>query len=101
MEHVRRLALRSVAAAIFLLWAQAAPCQSASPIDLGGLSGYSSSEPLSINDNGQVVGWSWNPGAGAHAFLSDPGLGPRDLGTLPGYGNSMAWGINDRGWVVG
>ncbi|MGI4788077.1 MAG: DUF3466 family protein [Janthinobacterium lividum] len=66
----------------------------------------------SINDQGQVVGWSivdsrlktTQSSLFTHAFLWKRGAHSgkmRDLGTLPGWVNSYAYGINRRGEVIG
>jgi len=68
--------------------------------DLGTLGG-TSSFAWSINNVGQVVGWSTRAGdPERRAFLWTPGLGMRDLGTLGGT-SSDARGVNDAGEVVG
>lgn len=85
-------------------------------VDLGNFGGWGSGAQ-SINESGQVVGYS-----GAHAFLvtpvdsdgddvpdtwfrDDDGDGINDLmldlGTLPGHALSSAYGVNDSGQVVG
>ena len=71
-----------------------------SMLDLGTLSGGTSSDANGINNLGQVVGWA-DVGSGAwHAFLYDGGT-MQDLGTLSGDDSSVAQAINDRGQVVG
>ena len=70
--------------------------------DLGTLSGDRSSEALSINANGVIVGSSGSPEAQHHAVLWPSGDGPiQDLGTLPGGTSSRALAINNGGEVVG
>ncbi len=69
--------------------------------DLGTLPGGTSSEALSINNLGQVVGYSTTRDGSTHAFLWQMGW-MHDLGTLgPDYVYSRANGINDKGDVVG
>jgi probable HAF family extracellular repeat protein len=62
----------------------------------------------SINDLGQVVGWSaitdapcTDPQAPVHAFLWKAGSATADLGTLPGDTSSVALKISLAGKVVG
>jgi probable HAF family extracellular repeat protein len=56
----------------------------------------------SINNQGQVVGFSDLRGnANFHAFLWASGTGMQDLGTLTGDVNSLANALNDVGDVVG
>jgi probable HAF family extracellular repeat protein len=67
--------------------------------DLGSLGGYSYA--FGINNQGQVVGWSYLSGSTGplHAVLWDNGV-MTDLGTLGGN-FSQAYGINDQGQIVG
>jgi probable HAF family extracellular repeat protein len=72
--------------------------------DLGTLGGdHSATYAISINDTGQVVGYSYvatAEGPETHAFITGPdGAGMRDLGPLHGW--SRAFGINEVGQVVG
>jgi probable HAF family extracellular repeat protein len=66
--------------------------------DLGTL-GEGVAAAKSINDAGQVVGWSATE-QGEHAFLWSDGV-MTDLGTLPGGSYSRALGINAAGEIVG
>lgn len=78
-------------------------------INLGSLGGAGWNTPLSINNRGEIVGFSDLPGdvsngvltPNFHAFIWTKEQGMRDLGTLPGDSLSEATGINDRGQVVG
>jgi len=67
--------------------------------DLGTFGG--DTRAYSINNSGQVVGFSFTPGPSsfAHAFRFTDGFGMQDLGTL-GRGSS-AFGMNNSGKVVG
>ena len=66
--------------------------------DIGTLGGYQS-WAASINEKGQVIGWSYTFGnAAIHGFIWDENK-MRDLGSLGG--NSYASGINENGQVVG
>jgi probable HAF family extracellular repeat protein len=68
--------------------------------DLGTVGGRESWAE-SINDAGQVVGWSDTKSGADHAFITGPnGVGMTDLGTLGGE-YSVASGINDAGQAVG
>ena len=73
--------------------------------NLGKLPGYDSSQPLAINDLGQVVGLSYcafNCIKKEHATLWGKTKGSiLDLGVLPGTLLSLAEGINNLGQVVG
>ncbi|MEA2175687.1 MAG: hypothetical protein QOD00_3279 [Blastocatellia bacterium] len=70
--------------------------------DLGTLATGSTSEARSINDNGQIVGFSTYAvgSTNTHAFLYNNGGALQDLGTLGGT-QSRAYGINNAGVVVG
>ncbi len=68
--------------------------------DLGTLGGVRSSA-ADINNEGQIVGYSWLPGSTLeHAFLYDSINGMQDLGDL-GRPHSSALGINDNSAIVG
>jgi probable HAF family extracellular repeat protein len=67
-------------------------------IDLGTIGG-NGSEATGINNEGQVVGYSYTSSGLAHAFIWNSGT-MTDLGTLGGN-NSVAFDINDAGQVVG
>jgi probable HAF family extracellular repeat protein len=63
-----------------------------------------------INERGQIVGASYLPDRGYHAFFWDPKTGITDLGVIGGYDDefcecrvehSWAYGLNDLGQVVG
>jgi probable HAF family extracellular repeat protein len=82
--------------------------------DLGALPGYNSSVARSVNDSGQVVGYSFHDNndnifnitdnvneAEGRATLWSGSSGMQDLGTLPGMTQSQAYGINNKGQVVG
>ena len=78
-----------------LLW------QGGSPIELGSFGGAYDNLGTAINNRGQVIGWSDEPGDTAtHSFLWQRGI-MTDLGTLPNDVNTYAYGINDAGQVVG
>ncbi|MHB1238838.1 MAG: hypothetical protein ACYCY7_14875, partial [Gallionella sp.] len=92
--------LHTLAGALILTWAANAAAVSSQTTDLGTLGG-TYSEARSINDSGQVVGYSTTAGdANGHAFLYTPGSGMVDIGTLGGT-YSEARSINDSGQVVG
>jgi uncharacterized membrane protein len=72
-------------------------------INLGGLPGATASDALSINDAGQVVGYSYYYICGSNIFYATEWSGGRviNLGGLPGFTYSQAFSINDAGQVVG
>lgn len=70
-----------------------------SSVDLGTLPGDSASNAVAINQNGQIVGYSYTSGGPLHGFIDDDGT-MHDLGNLGGQGTE-ATGINDLGQVVG
>ncbi|MHC4478527.1 MAG: DUF3466 family protein [Planctomycetota bacterium] len=80
------------------------PNHEANSIDVGALNGYRGSVAVSINNNGQIVGFSHNDmfTGGFRATLFDPnGTGDNiDLGTLGGQ-TSLAFSINGAGRIVG
>jgi probable HAF family extracellular repeat protein len=71
-------------------------------MDLGSLGGGvgSSSAGMSINNGGQVTGFSQTANGSSHAFLYGNGQ-MIDLGTLPGWENSFGESINNYGEVTG
>jgi probable HAF family extracellular repeat protein len=70
--------------------------------DLGTLPGSTDSYAIALNDNGQVVGNTYNRQTGKdyHAFIWD-GSSMQDLGVLSEGDSSWAYGINNAGVVVG
>ena len=82
--------------------------ESTGMLDLGTLGGRDS-QAAAVNDDGQVVGWSYTVGSTVscppdacirHAFLWTATNGMVSLGTLGGT-NSEATAVNARGWVLG
>lgn len=69
-------------------------------IDLGTLSGGTTSSARDINDAGNIVGSSETLTGETHAFFLSGGI-MSDIGTLPGGDTSRANGINDLNQVVG
>ena len=67
--------------------------------DLGTLGG-DASEASSMNNLGEVAGWSATSGGATHAFLHRGGA-LIDLGNLPGGTDSRATAVNDLGQVAG
>ena len=67
------------------------------------LSGGNVSSARSINDVGQIAGYSNRSAVGISAVLWDnsPGRPITEMGTLPGDSNSVAFDINLSGTVVG
>ncbi len=68
-------------------------------IDLGGLPGSSLSEALSINDSGQVIGFSVVDGVTYATEWSGGSI--INLGGLPGFALSAATDMNNAGQTVG
>jgi probable HAF family extracellular repeat protein len=57
---------------------------------------------LSMNNNGDVAGWSrLDASQTTHAMMVQFGKSMIDLGTLHGDSTSVAYGVNDKGQVVG
>ena len=81
------------------VWSATAGAAEYTVTDLGTLPGGSASAAYSINNSGQVVGYSTTSGNN-HAFLYSGGT-MNDLGTLPGGDGSSANSINNSGQVVG
>ena len=63
------------------------------------LYGYTSSEAVGINDQGDVVGNLIKRDGSRHAVIWHAGKAT-DLGTLPGYKSSKAGGLNSKGQVL-
>jgi probable HAF family extracellular repeat protein len=74
-------------------------------VDLGNLGGTGRLQghfAHTINNHGEVVGWSDIAGdKGTHAFRWTRNTGMQDLGTLAGDGHSVGLGINDQGVITG
>jgi probable HAF family extracellular repeat protein len=66
---------------------------------LGGVPTATDSEAYGLNDNGRVVGWSWDANGNTRAFLYN-GTSMQDLGTLGGS-HVTAYAINNAGQIVG
>lgn len=72
--------------------------------NLGTLKGFDQSEALSVNDGGQVVGWSYiDPNADdtKRAFFYSSSQGFNNLGVVADDVGSVANGINNKGEAVG
>jgi probable HAF family extracellular repeat protein len=68
---------------------------------LGELPGHNSSYAYSINDSGQIAGWSFGDNFLGRAFLWTAETGMIDLGKLRRFNSSYGYGINKSGQVVG
>ena len=101
-ESLRRAAkMFGLAASLTLALAALSTAQSYTVTDLGYIGGApKATNPEALNNNGQVVGYSYISGSSVYdAFFYDGG--PLvDLGSLNG-GFSIANGINDSGDIVG
>jgi probable HAF family extracellular repeat protein len=76
------------------------------PIDLGNIGGGAWNTPVSINNNGQVVGFAntsgdENAAFSPTAFSWTKETGMHALPLLPGDTNSIAYDINEKGEIVG
>lgn len=69
-------------------------------LDLGTLPGCTNSVATSINDSGEVAGYSYASGGILRGFLWRPSSGMQELIGIGGS-NSKAWGVNVGGQVVG
>ncbi len=67
---------------------------------LGTLPGGLYSDAYRINQQGHVVGWSYQQGLGYRGFIYRDGS-MSDLGVLPGHASSFAYDINGADEVVG
>ena len=95
------VAAAGIAAILTIALASSCSAQSYNVTDLGYIGGTpKATNPEALNNNGQVVGYSYISGSSVYdAFLFD--FGPLlDLGSLNG-GFSIADGINDNGDIVG
>ncbi len=90
----------TLASAALLASAAAAGGSAYTIINLGTLGG-GNSYATSINDAGQVVGYSYTAASYRHAFLWTEEGGMVDLGALSTYGESFAEAVNASGQVVG
>jgi probable HAF family extracellular repeat protein len=83
--------------------------QNGTMTDLGALPGYTAGRAATLNDRGEVAGWSEAAGGvvaasqsgGSHRAFFYSGGKLIDLGILPGFDASSALGVNNAGWVVG
>ena len=98
-----RLLVAATAACTVSVVASAGPlvglASAADVIDLGTLGG-TESRATSVNDSGQVVGYSKTSSGNTHAFSWTPAGGLIDLGTFGGA-ESRAVAVNNAGQVVG
>lgn len=67
---------------------------------LGFLGGIASGA-LAINENGQIVGWSWTATGDTRGFVKSQGDDMKPLNPLEGHTRSMATGINTKGAICG
>lgn len=72
------------------------PTGNGNNISLGSLPGYTDSKAHSINNNGQIVGWSYNY-SGDRAIIFDPSGGGNNID----LGVGKAYSINNSGQIVG
>lgn len=79
-------------------------------IYLGTIDGYSDSQALSINDSGEIVGYSFQPMSqlwNYRATLFDPKGGGNNIDLndlidpIPDWTLTMAYSVNNKGWIVG
>lgn len=99
---MRRLAARSLPAALFAALVGATPAAGTAPYevaDLGSLGGLPGAGAVALNGQGESVGYSFIPGGFVHAMLNRKGT-VIDLGTLGGT-QSLARAVNRHGDVVG
>ena len=69
--------------------------------DLGRLGGAHMTQPMAINDAGEVVGYTQGPFTQLRAFVWRPGQGIVELLPPPGYTDNQATDISDNGIIVG
>jgi uncharacterized membrane protein len=111
MPHLKTFGLGILAAACLLgeatgsAHAQCDPCATEwsghRVINLGGLPGFTMSNPVSINDAGRIVGYSDAGPLGITFATEWSGGMVINLGGLPGSSSSRANSINDAGRAVG
>ena len=95
-----RVAVVALAAALAAASSQAQPLDY-SVHDLGRLPGAFTTQPMAINDNGEVVGYTQGPFTQLRAFVWRSGQGLVEIPPPPGYNESQATDISDNGIIVG
>lgn len=85
----------------YLSRSEACLWQNGTCVGLGAIGGsYTNSYAAAINNDGHVVGWSYDSRGQSRACIWQNGI-CEELGVLPGYSQSYATDINSSGQVVG